>query len=344
MLARKGFSIMRLLALVAAFAMVLAGCGGGAKPAPAPAAQPQAPKLKIAMILPGVVEDADYNFVGYQALEELKKAYGAEVKHQEKVAPADAERVARGFINDGYNVVAFHGGQFVTTVKKLAPQSPDVTFIMESSGPMSDLPSNVWNIGRKFYEGFYSLGTLGGLATKSGKVGIIAGIKLPDFVASINAIQVAAKAANPKVQVIHTFVGDQNDPVKARQAAEAMINDGVDFIIMIVNLGASGVIEAAKGKPVLVTTYYTDKTSMGPKNMAGSLLVDFAVPYKNVVGKIAKGERTGYEEQRPGNGMSLSKLTNVSADVAKKVQSDFDKVVKKEIKIIENAKEIEPMK
>lgn len=296
--------------------------------------------MKIAMILPGTVEDADYNFVGYQALQELKKAYSVEVKHQEKVAPADAERVARGFINDGFNVIAFHGGQFVTTVQKLAGEFPEVNFIMESAGPMADLPANVWNIGRKFYEGFYALGALGARATKSGKVGVVAGIKLPDFIASINAVQDAVSMTKPDVKVLHTFVGDQNNPVVARQAAEAMINEGADFIILLVNLGASGVVEAAKGKPVLLTTYYTDKTAMAPQNFTGSLLLDFAVPYKNVVGQIQKGKRGGYEEMRPGNGMSLSELKNVPESVGKEVGTIFAQIAAKQLVIKENSKEV----
>lgn len=111
--------------------------------------------------------------------------------------------------------------------------------------------------------------TTGG-SCKSGKIGIVSGIKLPDFIASINAIQDAVKAANPSAKVVHTFVGDQNDPVKARQAAEAMINDGADFLIIIVNLGASGVVEAAKGKNVLLTTYYTDKDHHGARQLRRS--------------------------------------------------------------------------
>lgn len=353
---------LRILAVLLVAALGLSACGGGssggsatpdsggAAPAggdqsgggAAPAPEPEKPKLRVAMVLPGTVEDADYNFVGYRALLDLKEAYGVETTYQERVAPADAERVARGFINDGFNVVAFHGGQFVTTVNKLAPQFPDVNFIMESSGEMPDLPPNVWNIGRKFYQGFYSLGTLGALSTKTNKIGILLGIKLPDFVASINAIQDAVRAVNPDIQVLHTFVGDQNDPVKARQAAEAMINEGVDFIILVVNLGAFGVIEAAKDKPVLITTYYTDKTGLAPQNFAGSLLLDFGVPYKSVVGQILEGKRTGYEEQRPGNGMSLSPLSNVPDAVAQQVRDTFDKVASGALVLTERNQEVEP--
>ena len=355
--------------LLTLFAVLVSACGGAATPTPtsgqrpaatatsatsgatsaasgAAAASPSAASAgttptakggtaRLAMIMPGTIEDADYNFVGYQALQDLHRTLGIDVAYQERVAPADAERVARGFINDGYTIIAFHGGQFVTTVQSLAPQFPNVTFIMESAGPTQNLPPNVWNIGRRFFEGFYALGALGALATKSNKVGIVLGVQLPDFIAAINAIKQAVQENNPKATVVYTFVGDQNDPVKARQAAEAQVNDGVDFIIMVVNLGAQGVIEAVKGKPVLITTYYTDKYNQAPQNMAASLLTDFSTPYANVVKNILAGKRSGYEEMRPGNGMSLSPIHNVSPDVAAKVQDIFQKVASKQIQVPE---------
>lgn len=339
---------LRVLAFWACLVLLAAGCSLTTE---SPKTRPESgsttgtqmqeePKLKVALILPGTVEDADYNFVGYRALQEVKDELGISFKYQERVAPVDAGRVARGFINDGYNVIIFHGGQYVTTVRELAPQFPEIHFVAESSGPI-DFPDNVWNIGRKFYQGFYPLGTLGGLATKSNKIGVVVGVRLPDFIASINAIKWAARSVNPNVQVIYNFVGDQNDPVKARQAAEAQINAGADFIISMVNLGTYGVIEAAKGKKVLLTTFYTDKYDLAPENFTASLLLDFSVPYKAVLRKIQEGVRSGYEEMRPGNGMELSEIRNVPPDVAQKVQEIFQKIASKELQIQEKIDAIE---
>jgi len=321
-------------ALLTAALLLLAACGGGGQGG----GSGETPAdFKFAMILPGTVEDADYNFVGYEAIQDVEKTFGIATSYQERVAPADAERVARGFINDGYNIIAFHGGQFLTTVTKLAPEFPDVTFIAETAGEIPDLPDNVWNIGRKFYEGFYALGALAAHATQSGKIGIVVGIELPDFIASINAIKEAVAAENPGVEVVYTFVGDQNDPVKARQAAEAQINAGVDVIILVVNLGAFGVIEAAQGKPVLLTTYYTDKSDLAPDNFASSLLLDFGVPYKAVISRIMDGERSGYEEMRPGNGMSLAPVTNVAEGIEERIQEIFDQIASRELQLEEKA-------
>jgi basic membrane protein A len=245
------------------------------------------------------------------------------------VAVADAERISREYISAGYDIIAYHGGQFITIMAKLAAQFPNVQFIQEASGRIPNLPPSAWNLGRKFYQGFYVLGAVGALATKTNKVGFVGGVRLPDVISSLNAVKQAVKDHNPKAQVIYNLIGDFNDPVKARQTTEAQIASGVDFVVVFVNLGLSGVIEAIKasGKPVLLTTFYTEKWDLSPKNMTVSLTFDFTKPYKEIVGRILKGERTGYYEMRPGSGMELSEVRNVPPGVSDKVRAIFKDVV-----------------
>ena len=313
----------RLFLVLATAGLVLAGLAGGPPDALAQA------KKKFAMIMPGPIQDADFNALGYVAIQEVAKAYGIPVAHSESVAVADAERVAREYITSGHEIIAFHGGQYPTIMKKLAAQYPNVVFIQEGSGRMADAPPNAWVIGRKYYQGFYVLGALGAFATRTGKVGFVGGVRLPDVVGSANAVNQALKDLNPRAQLVYNVIGDFNDPVKARQTAEAQIAAGADVLLTFVNLGLYGVAEAAKSapKPVLLTTLYTEKWDTAPKNMAVALVFDFAKPYKEIVGKALRGEKGGYYEMRPGSGMELSALRNVPPDVADKVRAVFKEVV-----------------
>jgi basic membrane protein A len=310
------------------FALGLAAVGAAvAVLGPAAGAGAEA-RHKIAMIMPGPIQDADFNAVGYTALQQLAKAYDVPVSHSESVAVADAERVSREYIASGHDIIVYHGGQFITISKKLAAQNPNVTFVQEASGRIPDAGPNVWVIGRKFYQGIYVLGALGALATRTNTVGFVAGVRLPDVVASVNAVNVAIKDYNPRARLIHNVIGDFNDPVKARQTAEAQIAAGADFLIGFVNLGIYGVAEAAKSasRPVLVCTLYTEKWDASPRNMTVALVFDFAKPYKEIVGRILKGERSGYYEMRPGSGMELSEIKHVAPDVVARVKAAFTDV------------------
>ena len=282
-------------------------------------------KRKVAMILPGTIQDADFNTLGYVALQDVAKSLDVQVSHSENVAVADAERVSREYIASGHDVVAYHGGQFITIMQKLSAQFPKVVFIQEASGRVPGTGPNVWIIGRKYYQGYWALGALAALSTKTNKVGLVGGVRIPDDTSSTNAVLMAMKEHNPRAELIYNFIGDFNDPVKARQTAEAQLAAGADFLVTFVNLGVYGVAEAVKAspKPALITTLYTEKWDAAPKHMAVALLFDFAKPYREIVGRILKGEAAGYYEMRPGSGFELSDIRLVSPEVAGKVKAIF---------------------
>jgi basic membrane protein A len=286
------------------------------------------PAAKMGMIMPGTIQDSDFNALGYVALQEIQKRFGVAVSHSEQVAVADAERVAREYLGSGHTIIAFHGAQYLTMVQKLAQQFPHASFVIVSQG--RSFPPNVWNITRRFHEGFYPLGVLAARVTKSHRIGYISGIRLPDFISSLNAAYEAVKQYNPKAQFVYAFTGDQNDPVKARQAAEAQIGGGTDVIISALNLGVLGVVEAARAakSPVHVTSFYTDKASMAPQVFLTSLVLDFSTPYLAIVENILKGNRGGNFDMRPGHGMELAPIANASADVVREVQGVFQDVVR----------------
>jgi len=283
---------------------------------------------KVAMILPGTIQDADFNTLGYVALQDVAKTLDVPVSHSENVAVADAERVSREYIAAGHDIVAYHGGQYVTVMQKLSAQFPKVIFIQEASGRVPNTAANVWIIGRKYYQGYYALGALAALSTKSNKIGLVGGVRIPDVISSTNAVLMALKEYNPKAELLYNFIGDFNDPVKARQTAEAQLAAGADFLVTFVNLGVYGVAEAVKAasRPALITTLYTEKWDAAPNNMVVSLLFDFAKPYREIVGRILRGEHAGYYEMRPGRGVALSDIRHVPPAVAAKIKALFGEI------------------
>jgi len=295
----------------------------------------------VAIILPGPIADADWNMLGYEGLQAVEKEHGIEVAYSEKIAVADAERVAREYISEDFNIIIFHGGQFVTQTMNLSKQYPNVTFIMGSSAPIEDLPANVWDMVRLYYRGTYSLGVLAASMTKTNKIGYIAGAQLPDFIAIANSVNDAAKSVNPDVEVLYSFTGDQNDPVKGRQAADAMIGEGVDIIINWLNAGTPGVEEAVLAAPdVYMTTFSTDKYERAPEKYLVSMLLDLKKPYIDMVGEIMKGNRSGFYDFEPGAGMSLSEFHNTPDDVVNLVKETWEKTEKKEFNPVGNSEKL----
>lgn len=301
-------------------------------PAPAPAgsesgavAPAQEENLKLAALFPGVITDADYNTLGYLAINAVQADLGVETVYSENVAVPDVEGVMREYIDAGANIIFTHGGQFISQTATLAQEFPDIHFIAESDAPAEDPPPNLWVIDRNFQVGFYPIGIIAAKASKTGKIGYLGGLTLPFSYAEVHAMQQAIADQGLEVELKTVWTGDFNDPTKARQLAEAMMAEDIDVIVGSLNLGMFGLFEAVKANSnnVLVTAKYTDKTEFAPDNYITSVLYDFAGPLKDIVQRIQNGENGGYYPLGFDTGVSIQPLKNTSPELNNEIEQVF---------------------
>jgi len=290
---------------------VTVGCGGGET-------AEDASSFKLAAIFPGTVTDADYNTLGNLGIEAVTNDLGVETAFSESVAVPDVVRVMREYIDDGYNIIFTHGGQFLSQTLELANEFPDVNFIAEADAAVEDLPDNVWVIVRNMEIGAYGVGAVAAEMTETGKIGYITGLTLPFTYAEYHAIEQAIGDLGLNVEVTPVWVGDFNDPSKARELADTLISEDVDVIVSSLNLGTLGVFEAAKaaGSEIKVIAKYTDKSEFAAENYVTSALYDFEGPLTDIVGNILNGERGGNYHLGFDTGIDMQlPLTNASAEI-----------------------------
>ncbi len=339
-----------LLSTLVVFLVLVAACAAPSPPQAPPQAEapsteePAGPGLKMAAIFPGPITDADYNTLGYNGLLAVGEEFGIPTAYSENVAVPDVDRVMREYIDDGFNVIFTHGGQFINQTKELAQEFPDLYFIGEFDAPVEDAPANMWVIDRNFHVGFYAIGALAARLTQTGKVGYIGGLTLPFSYAEVHAMEQAIADSGREVQLQAVWAGNFNDPSKARELSDAMIADGVDVIAGSLNLGMFGVFEAVKSAPeeVYVTAKYTDKSSFAPDNYVTSLLYDFAGPLTAIVQRILDGESGGYYPLGFDTGVALQfPLRNVPPELDAEMQEIVAKLIAGEIQVVKNTEPIE---
>lgn len=288
---------------------LMVGCGGGDDTAE------NASEFKLAAVFPGTITDADYNTLGNLGIEAVNADLGVETAFSESVAVPDVVRVMREYIDDGFNIIFTHGGQFLSQTLELAAEFPDVNFIAEADAAVEDVPENVWVIVRNMEIGAYGVGAVAAQMTETGKIGYITGLTLPLTYAEYHAIEQAIGDLGLDVEVIPVWVGDFNDPSKARELADTLIAEDVDVIVSSLNLGTLGVFEAAKavGPEIKVIAKYTDKSEFAPDNYVTSALYDFEGPLTDIVGSILDGERGGNYHLGFDTGIDMQlPLTNAS--------------------------------
>jgi len=334
--------LFAVLALLVVLGLVAAQCG-------APAATPEPPveteaAYKFAAIFPGVITDADYNTLGYIGATAVQSDLGLEMAYSESVAVPDVERVMREYIDNDFNIIFTHGGQFISQTLELAQEFPDVYFIGEGDAPVEDPPPNFWIIDRNFQIGFYPIGALAAKQSQTGKIAYIGGLTLPFSYAEVHAMQQAVSDLGLDVEIKPVWVGDFNDPTKARELTEAMLSEDVDVIVGSLNLGMFGLFEAVKGSggDVYATAKYVDKTNYAPDNYLTAVVYDWATPLKDIIQKIMNGETGGYYPMQFGTGFNLqTPIKNTSDEINQEIEQIISDVQSGKIEVVKNTEAIE---
>lgn len=284
---------MRKLAvglLVLVMVLVLAGCGQKApsNSAQNPAEQPAKKKLKVALLLPGPVNDMGWNASAYEGLKKVEKDFNVEVAYTENVAQSDMEEIFRGYATQGYELIFGHGFQFGDAAKKVAEAFPNVKFVVTSSNISQ--PPNLASVNIDNEQQGFLMGVVAGLMTKSGTVGAIGGQEIPPIVGSVEGFKKGVAYANPKVKVLATYTGNFNDVAKTKETALAMIADRADVLMANANQAGLGSIEAAKEKGVFAIGSNQDQNSVAPNTVLVSGIKSVPVLISFVVDRYLKGQ------------------------------------------------------
>jgi len=301
---------------------------------------------KIAVIFPGSVQDADYNATGYETMQAIEEELGMETSYSEQVAVPDAARVLSEYADSGYGIVWAHGAQFNQAVFEVAPDFPEVAFIIEADAPLEEEFENITLLERNYYPGFYVLGALATRITETDKVGYIGGLELPFTYGEVNAIGQAIRTYKPEIEFKYIYVGDFNDPVKTKQSAEALISQDIDVIISGVNLGNYGLFRAVEDadRDVYVTTTYTNKYNLAPNNHLTSDLFKYNPVMFKAIERIKSGETNNFipMEYGPEKSRYLKlPVDNVSEEVNDWVKGIAEKVASGEIEVEKILSEID---
>ncbi|QGP91224.1 ABC transporter substrate-binding protein PnrA-like protein [Neomoorella glycerini] len=166
-------------------------------------------QLKIALLLPGPINDMGWNASAYEGLKKVEKEFKAQVAYRENVAQSDMEEAFRAYAMQGYHVIIGHGFQFGDAAKKVAPQFPNIKFVVTSSDIHQDPNLASVNIDNEM-QGFL-MGAVAGLMTKSGTVAALGGQQIPPIIGSVEGFAKGAKYVNPQVKVITTYTGSFDD-------------------------------------------------------------------------------------------------------------------------------------
>ena len=164
----------------------------------------------------------------------------------EKVANTDYVRVLREYADGGVALIVGEAFGISKEARKVADDYPQVAFLM---GDADGNPhgSNYSVFDNYIHEPCFLMGMIAGRMTKTNKIGMVGGYPIGEVNRLFHAFIAGARSVNPKIQYKVDFIGSWYDPPKAKEAAFAQLESGVDVLYA----ERAGVVDAAREKGVL---------------------------------------------------------------------------------------------
>jgi basic membrane protein A len=233
--------------------------------------------LKVGFVYIGPIGDHGWTYQHEQGRQALIKQFGDKVDSSfvENVPEgADAERVIRNMAKGGYDLVFATSFGYMNPTAKVAKQFPKVTF-EHATGYKQD--KNLGTYLATSYEGRYVGGYLAAKMTKSKKIGYVASFPIPEVLRDINAIQLALDKYNPGTEIKVVWVNSWFDPGKEADAANALIDQGVDVLFQHTDSPAP--IQTAERRGIYAVGYASDMAHFGPKAVLTSIVNNWGPHY-----------------------------------------------------------------
>ena len=204
--------------------LLLSGCSSETDQEPTPTLTP----IKVAFMYVGPTEDLGWSYAHDQGRLYLERELGVETAYSEQIAEGiDATRVIRDYAEKGYDVIFATSFGYMDSVIEVAAEYPDVIFEHCTGYKTAD---NVGIYDGRGYQGWYLSGIVAGSMTKSNILGYVAPYPIPEVVRNMNAFTLGALSVNSNIKVHPHWIFSWVDPAKEREAAEALLELGVDVI------------------------------------------------------------------------------------------------------------------
>lgn len=292
--------------------------------------------LRVAMLIPGRINDGGFMEAGYNGLRLIEEELGADIRYIDQVRPEPDQLTTalRLLAMAGPDLIIAHGGQNSAAAEEVAAEFPDIRFVV--------VQGNVTGENLSSYEvlqeqSAFLAGAAAGLLTETNVVGHISGIEVRPGLKGRAAFAHGLSITNPDARFLTTFTGDQDDAELARTTAEAQIDEGADVMFTMLNAARIGAIEANRDTGTFQMGNVRDWYEVHPDVFVASALANVSRAGLRAAQDVANGEweagiiiRIGIED---ADAVSLALSPDVPDDVREAIDALAQQVVTGEIEV-----------
>ena len=285
---------------------------------------------KIALMLPGSINDQSWNATNYAGLVACNEQLGTNIEYMENVQAADYESTFRQYAERGYDLILAAGTQFDEAANAVAAEYPDTVFCVVN-GSVSTAP-NVAPIFPREYEGSYVAALIAGEVTENGQFATIGGFpnQAMENLLSVYekvAVEIAKDRGIENAAAVRAYANSWEDIALGKQMSEQMIDNGADTLFIYANQVGLGGIQAAEEKGIKFIGFSGDQTVVNPDIVIASVDFDFKVFYTWAVQKFLNDDLPGNMVHEAGivEGIFVPIYTdNISQEIQDKVAEEIE--------------------
>lgn len=276
-------------------------------------------KAKIALVLPGSIDDQSWNASNYAGAKAVEEKYGISVDIIESCAVEDFDATFTEFGEKKYNLVISAGSQFDQAIANVAPNYPD-TLYTAINGVISET-DNMCPVYPKEYEGSYLAGIIAGYATENGKFATMGGADSASMNKCLDNYDVAAiKTAKERgiegAEARRAYINSWTDIALTKSTTDQMIDNGADVAHCYSNEGQSGAVQSCQDKGIKYVAFAGNKNGEADCVIA-SAYADFTELYPWVVNALLVDGVRGYTEVGLAEGVISVEMTDQCSEECK---------------------------
>ena len=258
----------------------LAGCAGGGSGGGDEA------DVRAAWVYNSEVGDLGWSWAHNEGRKAVADQFDwLETDYAESVAPGDAERVFRQYASDGYDIIFGCTFGYQDPMATVAADNPETLFEHNTGYTTRE------NMGRymgRVYQARYLAGQAAGMMTEANSLGYVAAFPIAEVIRGINAYALGAASVNDAASIKVRWTNSWFDPPTESEAANALIDEGVD--VMAQHQDSPAALAAAADADIWATGYDAPMQDQAGDNYLTSPIWHWEEFYGPTVEAVNDGE------------------------------------------------------
>ncbi|MFB6296758.1 MAG: BMP family ABC transporter substrate-binding protein [Halobacteriales archaeon] len=241
--------------------------------------------VKAAWLYVSEVGDLGWSWAHDQGRKAAEERFDwLETEFSEAIFPPDAKAEMQRYTNQGFDVIFGTTFGYMNDMVDLSKENPDTIYEHCSGFKTTD------NLGRYFGrmdQARYLAGVAAGMVTEANVLGYVAAKPISEVIRGINAFTLGAASVNPEVTTKVRWTNTWYDPTKETEAAQALLDEGVD--VMAQHQDSPSALEAAAEDGIWATGYDAPMAEFAGDNYLTSPIWHWEVFYEPTLKAVHDG-------------------------------------------------------